>query len=386
MTQKFYTHDATTTVSGTLPGSTTLNTSSPNVTASGASTNRAMDGTIGTSQVSAALTTLASTSAQKNWARRHISPPLKAGTYGSGTWTFSDAQSESNANSNLQAAIGVWFWRPSTGAKVGTVANVTQTTQLEPGTTETARSGTISGSNVTILDGDVLVVETWGFNTQGNATARTNTWFYDGTTEASSTSNAAFIQAPADIPLQPVNTTVTPGVLNLTTTKFAPTIRVGMTVKPGLLALTTATFAPTVKTPVLVTPGLLSLTLSTFAPSVKVGVKVQPALATLTLSEFAPTVLAPQLVTPGLDALTLSGFAPAIGIGVHVTADLATLGLTTFAPTVTATGSDVLTAPVPPKIHELRDRIQARVERRKALTLLYTQGFISTKEYIALLK
>ena len=48
-------------------------------------------------------------------------------------------------------------------------------------------------------DGDILVVELWAENTQGNSTSRTNTIYYDGTTEGSTTSNAAFLQAPGAV-------------------------------------------------------------------------------------------------------------------------------------------------------------------------------------------
>ncbi len=63
--------------------------------------------------------------------------------------------------------------------------------------TSTSTTGSISG--VAVNNGDILVVELWAQNTQNNATARTNTIFYDGTTEASTSSNAAFLQAPAAI-------------------------------------------------------------------------------------------------------------------------------------------------------------------------------------------
>ena len=190
----------------------------------------------------------------------------------------------------------------------------------------------------------------------------------------------------ASFKLAPTPVTVTPGVLNLTTTGFAPTVKVGLTVKPTTAALTTATFAPTVKTPQKVTPGVLNATLNAFAPTVTMGVKVQPAPATLTTSGFAPSVLTPRLVSPGLEAASLTGFAPTVGIGVKVAPAQSALGLTTYAPTVTATGSDTSMYGFEPRlIHELQSRAQSRLER-KSLAALYTAGVISESEYIALLK
>ena len=58
------------------------------------------------------------------------------------------------------------------------------------------------GANkLTILDGDILVFDISDTFTQGMATAYTGTFCYDGTTEASTTTNAAFINAPVALTL-----------------------------------------------------------------------------------------------------------------------------------------------------------------------------------------
>lgn len=120
-------------------------------------------------------------------------------------------------------------------------------------------------------------------------------------------------------------------------------------VTPGVLAMTITTFAPivTATANVLVTVGLLALTLTTFAPTVTVapaGVLVTPDTATLTLTTFAPTVTASdhQTVTPGTLALTTTTFAPTVSITNNqlVTPLTASLIITTYAPDVTATESE----------------------------------------------
>jgi len=203
-TTKFYLHNAASPDTGTLPGASTLSATTPNVTATGASTNLDMDIAIGTAQVSQALTTLAVVTLQKNWFRRFLSKPLAAQTLTTGIWTIQGGASESSLASNLLlwgAVIKVW--RPSTGAAVATLLDSPTLGSVEPGTTETNISkATASITGVAINDGDILVVELWGQNTQGNTTARTNTVFYDGTTEASITSNAAFLLAPGAITMQ----------------------------------------------------------------------------------------------------------------------------------------------------------------------------------------
>lgn len=134
---------------------------------------------------------------------------------------------------------------------------------------------------------------------------------------------------------------VTPGVLALTLTEFAPSVTAtnNQTVTPGTLALSLSEFAPSVKTPRVVVPGALALSLSEFAPTVKVGVKVVPSTLALSLSEFAPTVKTPRLVTPGVLALSLSAFAPAIKIGISVKPATLALSLTAFEPTVVASAN-----------------------------------------------
>ena len=203
MATKFYFHDATTGNTGTLPAGK-HSASTPSVTATGANTQRSMDGTKGTTQTSSALTTLASTSAQPCLFRMFESTPLQAQTISAGNWQLSMAGSEANANANLHFTACVYVWRPSTGAVVGSlIFDLAAASTIEPSTSETAvTDATISGGSVTALSGDILVCEIWRDTTvQGNAIARVNTFFYDGTTEASASTNAAFLQAPANVPL-----------------------------------------------------------------------------------------------------------------------------------------------------------------------------------------
>lgn len=209
--QKFYLHDINCPVQGTLPGSTTLSATTPGATAAGAGINRYMDGLIyvGATQIQTTLTTLAQTSSQQNWHRRWISPPLAAQTITAlgQTWTLSIAASQSSTNSNMTFSSSLaCIWRPSTGVKVANLWDqVTLNTSSGPGasfTTEAAFAPSLpqtAGTNQTCQDGDVLVFELWGFNVQGMATAFTNSVYYNGTTEASATSIASYLLAPADL-------------------------------------------------------------------------------------------------------------------------------------------------------------------------------------------
>lgn len=192
---KLYLRDATTAVSGTLPGTASLDaTAPPDVTATGAATNRTLSATAGSSQTSGALTTLAQTAAQDGWLRRFVSEPLAAQTIGAQSITYSGAHSESNNASDFLPTVGLYIWRPSDGTKVATLLAVGTLALTEPGNTQTAGSATATSTAGTAVAGDILVLEVWrNSGTQTNATARTNSVFYDGTTEASNSNVAAFV-------------------------------------------------------------------------------------------------------------------------------------------------------------------------------------------------
>lgn len=209
MATKLYLHNAATSVVGTLPGATTqsVTKATPDVTATGASTNRAMTPTIGASQVSQALTTLAiSPTEQKNWFRRFCSDPLAAQTIAAQKPSLHIGASESNANSEfLVFTVGVlYLWRPSTGARIGFLSDLVPgvgQASAEPGTSETALSTTcgVNTTSQTAQNGDILIFELWSDNAQLMATGYTNTVFYDGTTEDSITTNAAYLSFPNDL-------------------------------------------------------------------------------------------------------------------------------------------------------------------------------------------
>lgn len=98
--------------------------------------------------------------------------------------------------------------------------------------------------------------------------------------------------------LQAASLVVTPGVLALTLTTFAPTVTTSgnQVVVPSTASLTMTTFAPTVTSSnqQVVVPGTATLTITTFAPTVTVAVSSPvcvPGTATLTITRFAPTVV-----------------------------------------------------------------------------------------------
>jgi hypothetical protein len=151
-----------------------------------------------------------------------------------------------------------------------------------------------------------------------------------------------------------VATTVTPGVLAMTTALFAPTVTAtnNQVVTPGVAALATSVFAPTVAVTdhQSVTPGIAALTLTSFAPTVTVespGLTVTPGTASLITATFAPTVAASdhKTVVPTTAALATSAFAPTVAVTNHqaVTPTTKALALTAFAPDVVASDHKIVT-------------------------------------------
>lgn len=198
---KFYFHTATTTDTGTLPGAgTTLASIANAVTGpTGWDTNRSMDDVIGTSQTSMVFTNPADLLDHTTTFLRFCSAPIATQTI---TFAQSTTVSLARAESSLISDF-FWItrvvavWRPAGGTLVGRVisagGNSVENTVAATEQTYSVTQNTETGVNA--LNGDILVIELGRTsNVQTMATAYTNTIYYDGTTEASATSCASFLQ------------------------------------------------------------------------------------------------------------------------------------------------------------------------------------------------
>lgn len=226
--QKFYFLDATSPNTGTMPSNSPAAILGVTVTgdAAGASTARDTSATPGTANpdTESSITATADTNPQLWGHRRWVSRPLAARgvfTTGEGFWTWSCAWTESNAAHNCRPNVVMYVWRPSTGAQVGTQ---TVSIQLaEPGTTQTALNATALVQDgldpQPVANGDILVFDVSSGFTQSMSVAYTDQGAYNGTTEASTTTCASFVNAPIALTLggyQPRNAGVNlqdPGVL-----------------------------------------------------------------------------------------------------------------------------------------------------------------------------
>ena len=188
MATKLYLHNVSNAVSGTFPAGeqSALNTAS--FTATGANTLKTMDLSLGSVQSTLAGASLANLVQQYGFMGFFSSPELKGDqTVGGGTWTINHAQAESSLNMNFFINIvNIYVWRPSTNTKIGTIKDSTTSLGgLEPSVINTERVNlfNFTTSQVSALDGDVIICELWSVLTQATAASNTATIYFDGTTE-----------------------------------------------------------------------------------------------------------------------------------------------------------------------------------------------------------
>jgi len=201
---------------GTLPTGTLPSSEQSTLTADAnlfdnedGSENRSMNTTVsGSAQTSLTNTSTGDTNAHNYYIARWVSPVLNQTSVAANTWTVEFAASEGNAAANFPRSgagvmyVNAYVWKPSNGTKYGTILDGNSNADgEEAGTTQTVISYTFSGAAVNSLtSGDACIVfEMWAQVTQANGTARAQTVFYDGTTENSTSNEAAFISTPENL-------------------------------------------------------------------------------------------------------------------------------------------------------------------------------------------
>lgn len=220
MATKLYFHTELADLPGTLP-STEQSSLTATTNGDAQTVNRTMDTTIGTAQASITNTTTASASALSSYFTKFVSPPINQSGIAANTWNYAYAVKEANINANFPCTganqvvrINVYVWRPSTNTIVGTIldGNTAATNSEGAANTEVSQYATFSGSAVAGAQaGDVIICEVWFTTTQGNAIARANIFYFDGTTETLATgttvsNHASFINTPETITFQTLTT------------------------------------------------------------------------------------------------------------------------------------------------------------------------------------
>lgn len=242
----FYLHDAFATNTGTMP-SGVYTGEVPDGAAISATVVRAMDGSVGASQVSVAVADNATTSPQDWIMRTFVSGSLAAQTIAAQQYIITCGLQQSNADSNVQITGTAYVWRPSSATIVGLLFFLQNGTGIS-GTTEQAASFTITSPNtsaVTAQSGDILVYELWIRPVHGSASSYTDTVYYDGTTIGSTTTNAATLQLTNAVTLQSGGGGIpSTGFAAATGTAYNASTNVGLVIVqfPGSGANTTAAF------------------------------------------------------------------------------------------------------------------------------------------------
>ena len=210
MATKLYLHSASSSVTGTLPTDEQSSlTPDANDFEGSRTTNRLMNTTIGVSQANLTNTSTGDTSSHNYYITRFVSPLIYQGAISANTWTFEYGAKESNAAANFPVSgtgvagrVNCYIWKPSDGTKVGTILDGNTNADCEEaGTSQSVINCTFTGAAVTgLTPGDaVLIIEMWAIVTQGNGTQRTQDIYYDGTTENSTSNEAAFLSTPENL-------------------------------------------------------------------------------------------------------------------------------------------------------------------------------------------
>lgn len=126
----------------------------------------ALDTAIGTSQFDATVNTLAQTSHQDVFHTRFTSEPLASQVIPPGALTFAG---RFDGDTNARFTFSVYAWRPSTAAVVGYLYDSDEPL-AGPGTCHVM---VFARAEVTLVDGDVLVLEVWEHALQSNADSQT---------------------------------------------------------------------------------------------------------------------------------------------------------------------------------------------------------------------
>lgn len=212
MATRLFFHAASNALTGTFP---TGEQSSLSATwlCSGANTLRTMGSITGVSQASLAGSNTTTTTLQNAFCGFFCSNTFDVNqSVGGGgqtvTLNIANAESSNVVNFGTGLKFNLYVWRPSTGAKVGTVGDgLALTGVAEPSAINSIRvnAGTNAATTlVNALAGDVLICEIWQGHSSSNGTVvSTNTIYYDGTTvnttvNAIVTSQASFLDLSAD--------------------------------------------------------------------------------------------------------------------------------------------------------------------------------------------
>jgi hypothetical protein len=193
-----------------------------------------MNTTIGTAQTQLDFVNTAARSNIFAYVTKFVSANLNETSIAANTWKWNFAAKISNTtpvafptpSTNDRVPVNVYVWRPSTGAKVGTIFDgAASATYWDIGwediTVETLQNGNFAGAAVTTAINDVIVVEVWVRMDCTSTTSTTYSVMYDGTTVNESAVNPTTVSNHASFLETPQNLTFTSGGAPINMTESA---------------------------------------------------------------------------------------------------------------------------------------------------------------------
>ena len=211
MPTRLYLHTTANFLSGTFP-TTEQSTATATWSNPGATSIKMMDTVVGLTQTSVGGTSTAVTTQQKGFIQMFVSPPLVSDqTVGGGSWTFCCADKQSNtAMVGWANMLNLYVWRPSTGARVGTMSDTGTSSggTVATATTEQVTIYSRGTSAVGASSGDVIICEVWCSHVQTMATAYRQTLYFDGdvvnnTENAVVNAQASYLEMSEDVRFSP---------------------------------------------------------------------------------------------------------------------------------------------------------------------------------------
>jgi hypothetical protein len=124
-------------------------------------------------ETTVSITTIAQTARQSARFARFTSEVLATQTISANTWNYQLRNRHSNNSANAYKAGSIYVWRPSTSSVVGYIYDSSAEIGTRWTTNFTNDNSTITGSAVSVLEGDVLVCEVWYTAAQTKAASYT---------------------------------------------------------------------------------------------------------------------------------------------------------------------------------------------------------------------
>lgn len=225
MATRFYFHAAASGVSGTLP-SAEQSTLTAAANADAQTVNRSMNTTIGSAATQLNISSTNST--RTLYYTKFVSPLIYQTSIAANTWVYAFAAVEANLSCNFPVNgtnkavnVNIYVWRPSTGAKVGTILDgataATVDEQASAGGSGVGHVVNCTGSSVAgLTSGDaVIIIEIWFASVASTIAGNGQQFTFDGATTitengtSSMDTAASYIETPENLSLSAAGNAIT---------------------------------------------------------------------------------------------------------------------------------------------------------------------------------